>query len=246
MGFTSSPTIPGIPGLQAALDARALLTGAAFTGPISANNGTLAASAPVANLSQTWNNAAVDFTALKVNVTNAASGGNSTLLDLQVGGVSFLRDRPTFAGHRGIGNSTQNGGGWLTQAGGMHFFSRGDSPGSPLCAIGLYSITPWVNIGTGLFVWNSNGSNLHSIADTGLGRAAAGLVEFNNGTPGQLRDWTARRGKLSEALEVTDLGYTPDAVAGKGVLWIENNGAGKLQLLVRFPTGAPRLLALET
>ena len=54
------------------------------------NSGTLTSDAPV-TISQTWNNAAVAFTGLKVNAagtsgTNSAAG--SLLLDLQVGGVS--------------------------------------------------------------------------------------------------------------------------------------------------------------
>jgi hypothetical protein len=51
------------------------------------NSGTLAASAPV-TISQTWNNAAVAFTAFKVDATSTNSASGSLLLDLQVGGVS--------------------------------------------------------------------------------------------------------------------------------------------------------------
>jgi hypothetical protein len=54
------------------------------------NSGTLTSDAPV-TISQTWNNAAVAFTGLKVNAagTSAAnSAAASLLLDLQVGGVS--------------------------------------------------------------------------------------------------------------------------------------------------------------
>lgn len=50
--------------------------------------GTVTANAPVLNLSQTWNNAAVTFQSIKLNVTNTASAGGSTLLDLQVGSVT--------------------------------------------------------------------------------------------------------------------------------------------------------------
>jgi hypothetical protein len=52
------------------------------------NSGTLAgASAPI-TVSQTWNDAAVAFTAFKVNAVSTASATASLLLDLQVGGVS--------------------------------------------------------------------------------------------------------------------------------------------------------------
>jgi hypothetical protein len=50
------------------------------------NSGTLATSAPV-TISQTWNDAAVAFTAFKVNATSTNSAAGSLLLDLQVGGV---------------------------------------------------------------------------------------------------------------------------------------------------------------
>jgi hypothetical protein len=42
----------------------------------------------VLNFAQTWNNAAVSFTALKLNVTDIASDPASMLIDLQVGGAS--------------------------------------------------------------------------------------------------------------------------------------------------------------
>ena len=57
------------------------------------NSGTLTSDAPV-TISQTWNNAAVAFTGLKVNAagTSAAnSAAGSNLLDLQMGGVSTFR-----------------------------------------------------------------------------------------------------------------------------------------------------------
>jgi hypothetical protein len=65
------------------------LTAAAGTfTTLTANNGTLTASAPVLDLAQTWNNAAVAFTALRINVTNTNSLASSKLLDVQSGGSS--------------------------------------------------------------------------------------------------------------------------------------------------------------
>src|SRR5512139_535449 len=52
---------------------------------------TVTASNPIFNLSQTWNNAAVTFTALKLNVTDTASNALSLLLDLQVAAASKFR-----------------------------------------------------------------------------------------------------------------------------------------------------------
>jgi hypothetical protein len=43
------------------------------------------------DLADTWNNGAVDFTAIKMNVTDTSSGVASLLIDLQVGGASRFR-----------------------------------------------------------------------------------------------------------------------------------------------------------
>jgi hypothetical protein len=63
---------------------------------------TITANAPVLNLSQTWNNAAVTFTGLQFNATDTASNAASLLLDLQVGGASRFKiqknGQGTFAG----------------------------------------------------------------------------------------------------------------------------------------------------
>ena len=50
--------------------------------------GTITASAPVLDASQTWNNGAVTFTGLKFNATDTASAAASLLINLQVGGAS--------------------------------------------------------------------------------------------------------------------------------------------------------------
>jgi hypothetical protein len=57
-------------------------------GSTTLSGATITADAPVLNLAQTWNNAAVTFTGLKANVTDTASNAASLLMDLQVGGVS--------------------------------------------------------------------------------------------------------------------------------------------------------------
>ena len=62
---------------------------AAFTSSgLSVNGGTVTASAPVLDLSQTWNNSGVTFTGLRLNATNTASAAASLLADLRVGGTS--------------------------------------------------------------------------------------------------------------------------------------------------------------
>jgi hypothetical protein len=100
---------------------------AAFT-TLSANNGTLTASAPVLDLSQTWNNAAVTFTGLLANFTNTASAAASLLADFQVGATSqFKIDKtgnvtvPASAGYTaGLGRWYDNGaGGFVASLSGL-------------------------------------------------------------------------------------------------------------------------------
>jgi hypothetical protein len=58
---------------------------------LTANNGTLTASAPVLNLSQTWNNAAVAFTAINLDITNTASNlAGSKMVNFSVGGANIF------------------------------------------------------------------------------------------------------------------------------------------------------------
>jgi len=52
--------------------------------------GTVTASTPILNLTQTWNNGAVTFTGLKFNVTDSASASASLSLDIQRNGSSVF------------------------------------------------------------------------------------------------------------------------------------------------------------
>lgn len=56
------------------------------TQPVQSNNGTLTASAPVLDLEQTWNNAAVAFTGVRFNAVRTAASDSSALLSLTVAG----------------------------------------------------------------------------------------------------------------------------------------------------------------
>jgi len=58
---------------------------------ITLGGATVTASAPVLDLSQTWNNSGVTFTGWKLNVTDTASASASLLMDLQVGGSSKFK-----------------------------------------------------------------------------------------------------------------------------------------------------------
>ena len=59
--------------------------------PLLVNAGTHTSAIPALDISQTWDNGAVPFTGMKVNVTNTASAAGALLADFQVGGVSKFR-----------------------------------------------------------------------------------------------------------------------------------------------------------
>jgi hypothetical protein len=59
-----------------------------FTAGQTIASGTLTASAPALNITQTWNNASVVFKAATINATDTASNGSSLLMDFQVGGAT--------------------------------------------------------------------------------------------------------------------------------------------------------------
>ena len=84
--------------------AQTLLGSTAFSGD------TVTASKPLLDLVQTWNNAAVTFTADKINVTNTASNAASLLFDRRVGDVSKFSIRAdgltTVAGGLTVGGAS--------------------------------------------------------------------------------------------------------------------------------------------
>jgi hypothetical protein len=78
-------------GGYAATDVLSLGNAPPSAGSIRVDGGTITTvSAPVFSAIATWNDAAVTFTGIKVNITNTASAAGSLLLDLQVGGVSLV------------------------------------------------------------------------------------------------------------------------------------------------------------
>lgn len=230
------PSLASIPGLQAALNAKAALTGATFTGAVSLGNGTLAASAPVFTASQTWNNAAVDFTALLVNVTDTASASTAKLLDLQVNGVSKFSVGKT--------GTLQFSSGGLTvipnYSGGGRISIGVPGANRIFCDMSTrFQTTSAMLIG-----WTPSATEAAELdMDTALARRAAGVIEFNNGTAGVFRDWKARRGTFTEYLE-GPVSFEPAAPASGVRLWVNYTG-GRSLLMARFATGASQVVANE-
>ena len=78
----------------------------AFT-TLSADSGTVTASAPVIDASQTWNASGTTFTGVRFNIINTASATASVPFDFQIGGTSFFQIRRDGTGRFG---STDIGG----------------------------------------------------------------------------------------------------------------------------------------
>lgn len=131
-------------------------------------SGTLTANTPLLDLSQTWNNAAVQFNALKIAITDTASDVSSTILSVQKSGAeTFVIAARSSAGAYGTG---------------------------VCCGINTDSSNGWFfNAGTGCFGanfelgWHSTGINYNSWSgrDLVLARDAANTLALRNGTNAQ-------------------------------------------------------------
>jgi hypothetical protein len=98
---SGSPSVFTVQSVATTLLGSTTLTGATIT-----------ADAPVLNLAQTWNNAAVTFTGLKLNATDTASASGSLLLDIGTGGGTYSSKFSvtkagtlTFAGNLQVANN---------------------------------------------------------------------------------------------------------------------------------------------
>lgn len=60
-------------------------------GPLTLTGGTVVVSTPLLSATQTWNDGAVAFTGISLNVTNSASDSGSNLLDLKIGGSTVFK-----------------------------------------------------------------------------------------------------------------------------------------------------------
>lgn len=146
--------------------------------PITGSGATVVASAPLLDLTQTWNNAAVVFTGLRANFTPTASNAGSLLLDLQNAGATQWSVRQD---------------GIVTQAGALNITAGGvnlNGTGNILVANGGFRING-VN-GVGINFTATNGVTLPSggsvswsstvaeagAADVKLTRVSAGAMKL--------------------------------------------------------------------
>ncbi|NBR54802.1 MAG: hypothetical protein EBT82_02325, partial [Micrococcales bacterium] len=169
MGFISAPVDLSSP---AAIGSTTPNTGAFTT--LSANNGTLTANSPAATFTQTWNNAAVDFRALQLNITSTARGGGSALIDARVGGSAAFQAGPN-------GNIFFSGGTIFTST--MLSVGIGPVDVSGSGSLGRFWISSTGVVGrTALGIHTSNGGGAFEVAAYSGG---ANIWEQRNSTNAQ-------------------------------------------------------------
>jgi hypothetical protein len=148
-----------------------------------AGSGSLAGT--LCDLSQTWNTTG-NPTALRLNVTNTASGSTSKLIDLQVGGVSkFNIDKngaPSILTNTnfnfGTSNIIDSGGSFFVSSAGSLFLRTNGS--TNVLALTYPDVTLTA---TGSYTWGSSGT---SSPDLKLYRDAANTLAQRNGTNSQI------------------------------------------------------------
>lgn len=182
--------------------------GSDFVG-ITLTGGTVTASDPVLEATQTWNNAAVAFSGMTLDMTvTSASESSPTniytgarFIDFKRSGVSkaAVMSNGKFVATPvgGTGGSIGPSYGWNAS------FSSGFDFDTSLSAIYVtnagFATAAFLSANsggfsaptTGKYVWSAS-NNALGVPDTGLCRNGAGVVESNNGTCGSLRDLKLR------------------------------------------------------
>lgn len=122
----------------------------------------------------TWNSGGTTFTADFQNITDTASAAASLVLDRQVGGVSQLK--VTKAGVTTIGNNVT-----FTPLSGTFYIGS-----SPSATFGTWNTARLNGVAAAVIGWTAS-TDGGAALDTGQARNAAGVVEVNNGTKGNVR-----------------------------------------------------------
>ena len=115
------------------------------------------------DLVDTWNNGATTFTAIKMNVTDTASGGASSLLDIGTGGGTYVSQF----------NVRKDG--YANAAGG---FTVAPASGNVSIALSTAGGVSGIGIASTLGIGWANGIQAFTAPDTILTRRAAANLRF--------------------------------------------------------------------
>ena len=85
---------------------------------------------------------------------------------------------------------------------------------------------------------------IDATGNTAIVSPTLGALHFTNGS-GSLRDWKARRGTLTEYIDMEEMTAPAAPAANTARLYVEDNGSGKTRLMVLFPSGAAQQVAIE-
>lgn len=224
-------TLAGTEAIPAVQSAATVKTTPAAIKTYVETGGTVTASDPVLDLTQTWNNAAVTFDALVVNVTKTAAGTDSRGLNVNVGGRYLYYVPDTIGGndYLSLNNSritNQNGYG----------FQFTSTAGTGSAYAGYYGL---VSHSTGVIGFSSGAAN--NSADVALYRDAAGTLALRRGTNAQtFRVYST----YTDASNYERLSLRPGAASAWMQVAAETAGTGADNIsLALSPVGASALSA---
>ena len=194
-------------------------------------SGTKTTSAPVIDLSQTWNAAGVTFVGKDNNITDTASASGSILEQWRVGGsVKAKIDKGGVLTAPQIEFLNGLSGYGLAYKIGVYGNGLGPS-GHAGWVFTLNSPTSGLEFASGLKIgWhNTTVSNTSANLDSGIARNAAGVLEVNSGTAGTFRDLKLRNligtGNLATGIVAKTADYT--ATANDGTIEVDASGAAR-------------------
>lgn len=224
-------------------------------------SGTKTASAPVLDITQTWNNAAVTFTGLKFNVTNTASNSASNLVTIQTGGVNrFVVERsgkivvPQMAYDAASPNSATGGISCDPYNQPIALLSSVEVYGQGYVASGKanchFTSTTYgaALASSGVFAWSSTAS-ANGSGDLILARDAANTLAQRNGTNAQtLRVYNTytdasnyERAKIAWDTNVLKIGTEKAGTGTARALELQTDGTTRMTVesggVVRIPAG---------
>lgn len=135
----------------------------------------ITANAPALDIAQTWNNAAVTFSAFQINATNTASAAGSLLFDAQVGGVSMLAFKPS-NGYLSFSSTGNAGFGGVTATTGFDIAINGTTPQI------RWGSTQGQMLSTYSIGWSASGPGFSNTAN--ISYLGAASLAIGNGTAG--------------------------------------------------------------